>query len=147
MVLSTTFVNFPCIHWSLRQVLTMFCAIVGPSINFCKLNVRLRDFSSTTVNFPYICETFCQLSMHPQVCPSTLVNFSCIRETSSSFINFACVRENFRQLLSTFVLLWDLQSTSVNFLCIHWDYCQFSGRPLDLPSTFHSFVRPYINFR
>ena len=136
MVPSTTFGNFQCIRWPLRQVPSTFLVKVGPSINFCQLSSQPRDFMSTTVNFSYDCRTFHQLSVHPQVHPSTSVKFSCVRGTFHQVLSTFCASAG---TLSTFINFVVSVKTSINFchlLCVHWNYPQFSGRPLDLLSTF-----------
>ena len=73
----------------------------------------------TSVNFPCVCVTFCQLQ-------------STIRAAAGPSVGFLCISGTFHEYS---VCLHNIPSTSVNFPCICRTFHQFSMRPRDLPSV------------
>ena len=88
-----------------RDLLSVFCASVGPSVNFRQISVHLQVLPSTvcaeaepsvSIRKLSICQcdlqsafraaaghsvNFRQLSVHPRYLPLTSVNFLCVRGT------------------------------------------------------------------
>ena len=123
-----------------RDLLSVFCASVGPSINFCQISAHLRVLPSTVCAEAEPSVSIRQLS----VCP---------RDLRSTFRAAAGHSVNFRQL---FVCPWDLPKSSVrpldrvstlfNFPCGHGIFHQLSVQSWDHPSAFCKSVVPSVNF-
>ena len=77
-----------------RQLPAAFSAAVVPSINFQYVDESLQQLLERGGNsrlFPERQQTFCQLSVHPRVRPSTF------RASEGPSVNFPCVSGTFRQ--------------------------------------------------
>ena len=107
---------------SMRPFLYFHLPFVYPLYLLSNFRVSARTF----VNF-------CQLSVRPRYFMSTSVKFLSVAHSSVSFCQ-----------LSLHPL--EFPSSSVNFLCILRTFPLFVP-PLDLPSTFPSFLETFVNFR
>ena len=137
-----------------RDLLSVFCASVGPSVNFRQISVHLQVLPSTvcaeaepsvSIRKLSICQcdlqsafhaaaghsvNFRQLSVHPRYLPLTSVQlFVCPWDLPKSFI---------RPLdrLSTSLNFPCGHGISINFPYNHGTICQLSIRPWDIPSSF-----------
>ena len=88
------------------------------------------DLPSTSVNIFVVAGTSFNFQCFLQDLPSNSVNFSCGRGPYVDFCHFPCGRGTFHQYyLRPCVFL----SSSFNFPCIRWNFCQLSVRKRDLP--------------
>ena len=140
--LLSTSVNYPCGLGTFCQLSVLprdlqptFCASMGSSINFpCSLGtfrqhfVLPRDLPSTSVKFPCLRWAFGQLSVRLRDFPSTSLSPRDLPSTfcvsTGPFISFSLGSGTSRQVRQLSVHLWDLLSTSVNFLCVHSTFHQ-----------------------
>ena len=136
-------VHFPCSQKTFHRLLSTFGVAGRPFFNFRQHSLRPGDLMSTSMNFcaaegPSI--NFCQHSVLPG-------------DLSSTSVNIPFHWETFSKLLSTFVQLGDLPTTSFNFLPAGRIYInspcgqetfslllQLSVWPGDLPSTTVKFL-------
>ena len=143
-------VNFCQLYKCLQELLQIFCASVGSSVNircrcriFCQrwstlrapegLSVKLHQLSMSSWN---LMSTLRQLSVRPWDLPSTSFYFPCIRRTILQ-LSVCQLLSIFRasvglsvNILSTFVQPRDLLSTSAHFTC-------GCGSFREISSTFH----------
>ena len=101
-----------CGYWSFRQLQSTFRAVTKPF-----------------VNFPFIHESFSQLSM-----PSWGLRLT-FRVSTGLYVNIHC---GWRIIHQLFVRSQDSLSNSVNFLCVRTTLCQFYMCPWD----FREFLLP-----
>ena len=140
-----------------------FRAAIRPSINFCEVSLRQRDFPQNSINFPCSREIFCQLPSIFCAAGNSSVIFRelCVRPVDAASISVLPV-----DLPSTsinFRVLGDFLLTSVNSPCngrIFVNFHQFSVRreifrqltstsvrPEDYQSRFLETGRPSVNYR
>ena len=134
--LPSIFAIFPCIHWTFCKLAStfcasekfpsIFCASMGPSVNFCQLSLSPRDIPSTSVKFLWFHGIFHQHLLHSWDVLSTSVNFPCIHSTfhqlpstfrapTESSVNNMGRHRTFHQHQSIFRASAGLPYTCVNF--------------------------------
>ena len=135
--LPSTSVIFPCLCWTLRKLMSTFCASeessiifrasTGPSVNFCQTSLTLRD------------------------CPSTSVNFPCVHgicyQPSVRLWNLVSTFRASTELLSTFRACTGPSGDFRQHLCIRGTFCELSMRPQDFLCTFCACAGPWVDFR
>ena len=131
--LSRTSIIFTCSRETF-QLSSNFCPPERSTINFRALSVWLGDLLSTSMNFPYIREIFCQLLSTFLAVQRLSVNSPCGRETLHEILsNFRVARSPFMNFPQISLQLGDPPSTSVKFPCIWENFRQHAMQLGDLP--------------
>ena len=143
----SAYVNFKRVHMTIcqlsvrpRDIQLTFRASMGLSVSFHQFSVHLWEHASNfhasvrhSVNFPFVCGTFCQL-------------WSTLRVSAVPFVNFCQHFVHPWDLLKRSVQLLDLPSTSVKYPCGLGTFCQLYMHLRDLQPTFCASTGSSINF-
>ena len=127
---------------TLCQLPSTFRASTGTSIKFPCINLTFCQLPSTALAFPEPSVNFCQLSVASAGASSNFCQLSGIRGTFRQILstfrvaegpssNFPCIHRTFHRLLTTFHASMDILSTSVNFLWVCGTFCKLPLRRRD----------------